>query len=136
MESKIIKQEKNPFLQREEIVLEIKSEAAPSFEEIKKQIGKDENIVVIKKVNSNFGTQTFTAEVFVYDSAEARKKVETIPQKIRKKLAEEEKSKAEAEAKAAEQPTEEAPAEQPVAPEAPVEKKQEEETKPAEEKTE
>jgi len=108
MESKIINQQKNPFLQREEIVFEIKSDVAPSFEEIKKQIGKDENLVVIKKVQGKFGTQIFTTEVFVYDSPEARKKIEVIPKKIKKKLAEEEKTKAEAEAKSvvetAEQP--------------------------------
>ena len=128
METKIIKQEKNPFLQREEIVLEINSEISPSFEEIKKQIRKDEKLVAIKKVNSNFGTHKFIAEVFVYDSIEARKKIEKIPKKIRKKLAEEEKSKKEAEAKA------KAEEEAKVAEEAPAEEKKEEqvtETKPA-----
>ncbi|MAH51138.1 hypothetical protein CMI37_35300 [Candidatus Pacearchaeota archaeon] len=97
MEAKTISQEKNPFLNREEITLEIKSEAVPSVEEVKKQINKEENLVVVKKVNSNFGTQTFTAEVFVYDSPEARKKIETIPKKIRNKIKEEEKQKAGAE---------------------------------------
>tara|TARA_Y100000310_G_scaffold344950_1_gene460720 strand:+ start:4597 stop:4938 length:342 start_codon:yes stop_codon:yes gene_type:complete len=105
MESKIIKQEKNPFLNREEIIFEIKSEAAPSFEEIKKQTGKDENLVVVKKVNSNFGTQTFTVEVFIYDSPEAKKKIEIIPQKIKKQQAEEAKKVAES------QPTEQKPEE-------------------------
>ena len=136
MDAKIINQQKNPFLQREEIVFEIKSESTPSFEEIKKTVGKDENLVVVKKVNSNFGTQIFTAEVFVYDSPEARKKIETIPQKIKKKLAEEEKAKAEAEAKAAaepaetptaeEKPAEEPKAEEPKESEQPVEEKKEE----------
>ena len=41
MESKIIKQEKNPFLDREELTLEIKNEVAPSFDEVKTEIGKD-----------------------------------------------------------------------------------------------
>jgi ribosomal protein S24E len=137
MESKIIKQEKNPFLNREEMIFEIKSDAAPSFEEIKKQIGKDENIVAVKKVNSNFGTQTFTAEVFVYDSPEAKKKIETIPKKIKKQQAEEEKKAAESKPteEKLEEPTQ---AEQkPEAPtEAPVESKPTEETKPEETKPE
>lgn len=109
MESKIIKQEKNPFLQREEFVLEITSEAAPSASEVIANLGKDEALTVVKKINTNFGQQKFLVEVVVYDNAEAKEKVEVIPQKVRKKMeaerkAEEEaRKKAEAEAKAAEE---------------------------------
>lgn len=109
MESKIIKQEKNPFLQREEFVLEITSEAAPSAGEVVSGLGKDEALTVVKKINTNFGQQKFLVEVVVYDNAEAKEKVEVIPQKVRKKMeaerkAEEEaRKKAEAEAKAAEE---------------------------------
>ena len=35
MESKIIKQQKNPFLEREELTLEIKNEVAPSLDELR-----------------------------------------------------------------------------------------------------
>jgi ribosomal protein S24E len=124
MKSKIIQQNKNPFLHREEIKLEITSPSAPTMEEVKKEIGKDENLIVVKKINANFGRQTFIAEVFVYDSKEEKKAVETIPKKIRLKMAEEEKAaaekakaEAEAEAKAAAEPAPvEAPAETPEAP--------------------
>ena len=130
METKIVKKEKNPFLSREEIVLEIESENTPTFEEIKKEIGSDENLIVVKRVNSNFGKQKFSVEAVVYDSAEAKEKIETVPQKVRKKMeaekkaaedaakkAEEEAKKAEEEAKEAakaeaEKPAEEAPAEE------------------------
>ena len=86
MNTKIITQEKNPFLEREEIVLEIKNEVAPSFDEVKAEIGKDADLTVIKKVNTSFGKQVFDVEAVVYDSKEAKEKIETIPQKIRKKI--------------------------------------------------
>ena len=126
MESKIIKQEKNPFLEREEIILEIKNKVTPTLEEIKTEIGKDKDLTVIKKVNTNFGRQTFSVEAVIYDNAEAKGKIETIPQKVRKKMeadkkaeiesarkAEEEAKKAEEEAKAAVEAPEETPVEEP-----------------------
>ena len=142
MNTKIIKQEKNPFLDREELVLEITNDATPSLDEVKAEIGKDAELTVVKKINTNFGKQTFMVEAVVYDNAEAKEKIETIPQKVRKKMeaekkvaeevakkAEEEKKKAEEEAKVAEEekkteaevPAEEAPKE-----EAPAEETKEE----------
>lgn len=121
---------KNDLLQREELAIEIQSHSNPTEAEIKEYVGKPEELVVIKKIKNNFGKHKFTAEVFVYESEEARKKNETIPQKIRKKMeaeakakAEEEKNKSQEEAKAKEE-AEKA--------EAPVEESKEEE-KPAEE---
>ena len=131
---KIIKQEKNPFLEREEFTLEITNDVAPSFEEVKTELKKDPELTVVKKVHTNFGRQTFRVEAVVYDNAEAKKKVETIPQKVRKKMEADEKAaaeaakKAEAEAKAAEA----APAEEP-APEAEAPKEEPKEETPAEE---
>lgn len=114
MEHKIIKKEKNPFLSREEIILEIENETSPSFSDVLNLIGKGEDLAVVKKIEGNFGKQSFTAEVFVYDSAQIKKGVEVIPKKIRKKLEEEEKkrieeekAKAEEEAKAKAEETKE-----------------------------
>ena len=101
--TKIIKQEKNPFLSREEIILEINSETAPKIEDVKNAIGKDENLTIVKRINSNFGKHVFTAEVLVYENQEAKDKIEVIPQKIRKKLAAEKKAEEEAKAKAEEE---------------------------------
>jgi len=123
MESKIIKQEKNPFLEREELTLEIKNEVAPSFDEVKTEIGRDADLTVIKKINTNFGKQIFIAKAVVYDSKEAKEKIETIPQKVRRKMAEDSKAAAEAAKKAeveapeapAEETKEETPTEEPVA---------------------
>lgn len=97
MKTKIIKQEKNPFLEREELLVEVTAESAPSASEVVAELGKDEALTVVKKINTNFGRQTFLTELVVYDNIEAKEKIETIPQKVRKKMA---KEKAEAEAKA------------------------------------
>jgi ribosomal protein S24E len=97
--TKIIKQEKNPFLSREEIILEMNSETAPKIEDVKNAIGKDENLTIVKRINSNFGKHVFTADVLVYDNIEAKDKIEVIPKKIRKKLAAEKKAEEESKAK-------------------------------------
>ncbi len=146
MESKIIQEKKNPFLSREEITLEIKNDVAPSFEDVKTQIGKDADLTVVKKINTNFGRHTFIAEAVIYDNTEAKEKIETIPKKVRKKMeadkkAAEETAKKEAEAaakaaeeaKAAEAEAKAAEAETPTEEPAPEETK--EEPAPAEEKT-
>ena len=124
MESKIINQTKNPFLEREEFTLEITNETTPTFDEVKSELGKDASLTVVKKINTNFGRKTFLTEAVIYDNAEANKKIETIPKKVKKKIEAEEKAAAEAtkkaeaeakaaeaEAKAAEEAAKEAPAE-------------------------
>lgn len=136
METEIVNQKKNPFMEREEFTLKITNEVAPSFEEVKTELKKDAELTVVKKVNTNFGRQTFIVEAMVYDNAEAMKKVETIPQKVRKKMeadakaAAEAKAKAAAEAKKAEAEVKaaeaEAPAEEPATEEAPAEEIKEE----------
>ena len=103
MESKIIKQEKNSFLEREEIVLEIKNSVTPTYDEVKTEIGKPAELIVIKRINTNFGRQTFAVEAVVYDNIEALKKIETIPQKVRKKMEADKKAKDEADKKVAEE---------------------------------
>lgn len=101
--AKIIKQEKNPFLEREEIVIEIASEAAPNSDEVKKLVGKNVDLTVVKNIQGNFGKKVFVAEVVVYDNAEAKKKIETIPKKVRKKMEADKKAEEDAKKKAAEE---------------------------------
>ena len=100
--SKIIKQKKNPFLEREELVLEIESDTMPTYEEIKKEIGKNVELVVIKKINTSFGKRIFLADIVIYDNAEAKEKIETIPKKVRKKIEADKKAEIEAARKAEE----------------------------------
>ncbi len=98
MKLTITEQKKNPFLHREEMIIEIISDTVPSSSDLISEIGKDKDLLVVKKINTNFGQQKFIAEVFVYENVEIKERIETIPQKVRKKL-KEEKKKAEEEEK-------------------------------------
>lgn len=103
MEHKIIQKEKNHFLEREEISIELTAESTPSFSDVKAILKKDEKLVVVRKIKSNFGKKSFIAEVVVYDSEDAKKQNEIIPRKTKLKLAEEEKKRLEEEKKAKEE---------------------------------
>ena len=81
MESKIISQTKNPFLHREEYVVEMKSDVNPSFDDVKKSLGKDGDLTVVKKIRGNFGRHRFNADVFVYDNKDMMKRIEKIKKK-------------------------------------------------------
>lgn len=118
MKTEITNEKKNPFLGRTEYILEIKNESTPNEMEVKEALGKNVELTVIKKINTNFGKQSFVVEAVVYDSEKDKENVEVIPQKIRKKIeaeketakkAEEEaKKKAEEEKAAAEEEAKEA----------------------------
>jgi ribosomal protein S24E len=88
MEMKILKQQKNPFLHREEFELEISSVTTPSYAEVSKELGKNQELTLIKSITGNFGRHIFNSEAFVYDSKEAKAKIEKISRKERKKIAE------------------------------------------------
>lgn len=103
MESKILRQEKNPYLKREEYSIEIKSETNPVESEIVSFVGKAAELTTIEKINNNFGSQVFNVEVFVYDDLSAKKEVQTIAKKEKKRIEEEKKKAAEAERKKAEE---------------------------------
>jgi len=100
MKIETINQQKNPFLKREELTIKIENDTTPSFDELKKQIGKNEDLTVIKKINTSFGKKIFIAEALIYDNQEAKNKIETIPKKIRKKMKADEKAKQESGEKA------------------------------------
>ena len=59
MNSIILNEEKNPFLGRKELVIEIEADTSPSYDDVKKIVGADEKLVVIRKVFGNFGTHNF-----------------------------------------------------------------------------
>lgn len=125
----IIKQDKNPFLHREEILFEIQSQSAPSFEQVKQQLGKDEKLTVIKKISNNFGSHKFLVQAFVYESEAKKQELEKLPRAQAKKIA------AQQPAAPAAPVAQEAPAAEQKPAEKPKEEKQAEETK-TEEKTE
>ncbi|MFA5060880.1 MAG: hypothetical protein WC494_01015 [Candidatus Pacearchaeota archaeon] len=115
MESKILSQKKNPFLKREEIVVQITDDVTPSKEKVVELIGKEKDTTIVRKISAGFGNNLFVAEVLVYDSKDLRDKIEIIPKKVKKKMeeerrareAEEAKKKAEEEAKLVEAKKEE-----------------------------
>ena len=100
MNSQILSQTKNPFLEREEYVIKITNEITPTFDEAKLEIGKDADLTVIKKINTNFGKKIFNVEAVVYKNKEAKEKIETIPKKVKKKMEADKKAAEEAAAKA------------------------------------
>jgi len=124
MKSEIISKNKNPFLHREEIVLSFEAEVAPSYDDVKKEVGANEDLIVINKVEGQFGKKRFIATVDVYNSLKDKESIIVIPKKVRKKMEADKKAaeevankkaaeeaaareKAEAEAKATEEKTEE-----------------------------
>ena len=148
MKTEIIKQKTNPFMCREEMTLRVLSEITPTKEELKKEVGKDPELTIIKKIEGNFGKQEFIVDVEVYESKEAREKYEIVPKKVKiqmekerkeaeaaeKKKLEEEKAAEEA-ARAEEEKVEEASTEE-VAEEPKEEEKKEESQDKPEEKSE
>ena len=50
MNFEILKQTKNPFLNREELKIEIKAESTPSFEELKTALDKDKELTLVQKI--------------------------------------------------------------------------------------
>ncbi|MBT7706492.1 hypothetical protein HN747_03515 [archaeon] len=136
MKTEIISEEKNPFLERTELTVKITEEVAPTKEELIQSIGKDSELTIVRRINSNFGSGEFSADLVVYDNLEAKDKYMTIPKKVRekmeaeKKAAEEAKKKEEADKKAEEAKAAEeaAKAEEPAATEEPVAEVAKEET--------
>lgn len=99
MESKIISRKKNPFLKREEVVIQIVESVTPSKENVAELVGKGKDVTVVRKINAGFGKNSFTAEVLIYDNKEAKDEIEIIPKKIKKKMEEERKARETEEAK-------------------------------------
>ncbi len=106
---------KNSLIGRREILGVVESLGNPGIKDVKenlvKELGADENLVIVKKVGSKFGRGIFDIEAFVYDSQEAKEKVE---------------GKDETPAPAAESAPAEVPNEGPKAEEAPKEEVKEE----------
>lgn len=106
----MIKETKENFLLgRKEVLFEMTSEKNPTFEEAKGEIAKelkvDKDLVVIRKIQGNFGKDSFSVEASIYDSKENLEKVEGKKEEKKEEV----------------KPAEEVPAEQPKAEEKPAE---------------
>ncbi|MBW2974403.1 hypothetical protein KY366_01675 [Candidatus Woesearchaeota archaeon] len=82
MDLKIIKKKDNPLLSRVEIELEATffSEVTPKKEAVRKKVSsmekKDEKLVIVKKIDGDFGAGRADVLVYVYDSEDNLKKIE------------------------------------------------------------
>jgi len=85
----ILEQKHNKLLDREELIIEITESIIPSKVDLTKRIAeelkKEEENVVINKVDTQFGSHKFKVIAKVYDSAESKEKYETITRRDRKK---------------------------------------------------
>jgi small subunit ribosomal protein S24e len=103
MDVKIIKKEKNSLLQRTEVSGAITFEGAtPSNLDLAQKLDENINLVVVKNIYTSFGLQEATFKAVIYDSQEAKLKVEKETKHMKKQVGEtakmaEEKKKAEEE---------------------------------------
>ena len=100
METKIISQKSNPFLEREEFMIEITSDLTPTDAQIKDELGKDKDLTVVRRIITKFGINKVVVDVLVYNNEEAKIENQVLTRKLRKKLAEEQKTREESERKA------------------------------------
>jgi len=128
MNINIVSREKKQMLSREEVVAEVDfvNVATPSREKLKEEFSKvlekDPKILVIKKIQTHFGSASGRVLVYVYDSEEELKKIEPKEKKPAKPAG----------AKPEEKPAEEKPEEKKE--EKPKEEKKEEKKEKPEEK--
>jgi len=80
MELKITSKTEKSFLGRKEFVLKGKSATTPSKVELKEEVAKltssAPELVVIKKVNQQFGRQDFEVSAYAYDNEKSFKEFE------------------------------------------------------------
>ncbi len=127
---KSISDEKNSVLPRRELVFEVghAKTSTPSKDSIKEEVSKsikcDKELVVVKKINTHYGSTSSHAKVYVYDNKDEMKILEKVKEEPKKE-----------EVTAESKPAEERSAEEPK--EEKVEEKQDgEETKAEEQSTE
>ena len=80
MELEVKKDFRNELLKRREVKVIFDAEKNPGFDESLKKVAHkfkaEEGNIVMKNVKSKFGRNTFLVDAFIYDSAEAKDKVE------------------------------------------------------------
>ncbi len=90
MELKIVKKDIKKLVERTEVYAEASEKKTPSNIEVQeaivKELGKDKELVVVKRINQDYGRNKEKILAYVYDSLESKKKFE--PKKKEKKTAE------------------------------------------------
>lgn len=84
-EIKIIHEKENPLFGRKEVIIKIKKESTPSYDEIRKIIfekySSGPEKIKIKRVMARFGSKEFTANVFLYNSEKDKNEIELMKKK-------------------------------------------------------
>ena len=87
MKMDVVKEFDNRLLKRKEIEVSNQYSSNPGLsrvlEDITKHLNVKEEVVVIKKINSYFGSNNFLIDAFIYDSSADKERVE--PKKKEKK---------------------------------------------------
>ncbi len=123
MTTKIISEKDQPLTKRKELIIEVEhnKQATPKTEDVLKSIAEktkaDENLISVKEIKNDFGSNVAKVVAYIYSSVEAKDAIEKIKKKkileAERKAAWEAKKKAEEEAKAPEETPAEKPAEAP-----------------------
>lgn len=88
MELKEIKKKDNVFFDRKEIDFSVNEEITPSNAQIRaeiaKKLGVSEEVVVIKRIEQQYGQHEAIAHAFVYNKEDSRKNYEKVKVKKQK----------------------------------------------------
>ena len=118
MNLKIINEKDEPLLSRKEVTAELYFEkaATPSNDKVKKNISSqlkaDEKLIVIKKIDSHYGTTEAVVTAVVYTSKEEMEKIEPKKKEKKEKKPKAEKPAPEKKEEKKEEAAEEKPAEE------------------------
>ncbi len=76
----IIKNFKNDLLSRKELLVEMESVKNPTFEEasakLSEKLKADGSLLVVQGIRGNFGSNKFHVSALLYNSSEAKEKIE------------------------------------------------------------
>jgi len=88
MKMDVVKEFDNRLLKRKEVEVSKQYNSNPGFakvlEDITKHLNVKEEVVVIKKINSHFGSNNFLIDAFIYDSSKDKERVEPTPKQSKK----------------------------------------------------
>ena len=88
---KVVKDEKSFVLPRREIIVEIPhtDKPTPSEEQVKDELIKKfkckKELIIIKGINTKYGSSDAVVEAFIYDDEDSMKKIERIKEKKEEK---------------------------------------------------
>ncbi len=81
----ILKEQSNTLLKRKELIVEKEYPSNPGFSQVAQDLASKykagEDVVIVRRVGSHFGTNVFRIEASIYDSVEAKETTEPKPKK-------------------------------------------------------